>query len=568
MGLGLNAVHIVLLATFAALWTANGRAEVVINEMVYDEANAGGSDVVPDSREFVELYNNGNAPVNIGDWNLGSVNLASGAAVFQDTIPTGTMLAPGDFYVIGSANVPNVDLNLGTGAELWLDTNILIELRDNNGGLRDALAYEVNKNPQLANATPDQVAQLGGGWWGNQQSYNTSFTRISLGRFIDGRDTNRNGYDFGTIPLTPGTSNTLPLNSNFTIPNVDALAIGAPMPNSTGSFYQARTIDPTVAYQAGVDIDPLGANYDNPAININPNAIPASPQGGKALIAWDPSGGGNFVTGMERVDNYDLYAYLNTTPYGEAGNESTAYGIGTSGPFFNNSTDPLGKLTTAGTITSNDSTGVFWLFQKETQTNEPDHVKLILVDANDGGNSRPEAGDWTVITSIDLAGQTSAWHRLSIDIGPGGAVTAKHNDDVFNFMTSTDLVGTFWVGYRESLTGTPITGYPGKVRPPTFDMVAAAAPTDADFNNDGEVDGSDFLIWQQNLGLGSGATNAQGDADGNGAVNAADLALWKTNFGAAVAAAGAVPEPAALTAAVMALSAGAMGRPRARVQNA
>lgn len=553
MSFSLNAVRIFCLAT---LCVGAAQAQVVINEIVYDEANADSSDVDPDTREFVELYNTGAAAVDIGNWTVGSVNLVDGSPIFADTIPAGTMLAAGGYYVLGAPGVPNLNQDLGAG-ELWQDINTVIELKDSSSSLVDALAYEVNKDPQLTNATAAQIAQLGHGWWGNTQSYNTSYPRLSLGRFIDGRDTNNNGRDFGTIPMSPGASNTLPFNANYSLPNVDALSIGAPMPNSTASFYQARTIDPTVAYQPGVDINPIG-NYDNPAININPNAIPASPQGGKALIAWDPSGGGNFVTSMERVDNYDLYAYLSTTPYGETGNESTAYGIGTAGPLFNNSIDPLGKLTTPGTITSNDATGVFWLFQKETQTNEPDHVKLMLIDANDGGDSRPEAADWTVVTTIDLAGQASAWHRLSIDIGAGGAVTAKHNDQVFTFNTSQDLVGTFWVGYREALVGTPIEDYPGKVRPPTFDMVAVAPANNADFNNDNVVDGNDFLIWQRGLGLTGQTDKSTGDADGNGVVNGADLSIWKMKFGGppAVAAGGAVPEPAtyvlaaALTAAL------------------
>jgi hypothetical protein len=75
----------------------------------------------------------------------------------------------------------------------------------------------------------------------------------------------------------------------------------------------------------------------------------------------------------------------------------------------------------------------------------------------------------------------------------------------------------------------------------------AAPAEDADFDNDSDVDGNDFLIWQRGLGTASGATNASGDADGNGSVNGQDLAIWKTKFGTsgAVGAAGAVPEPSA-----------------------
>jgi hypothetical protein len=66
----------------------------------------------------------------------------------------------------------------------------------------------------------------------------------------------------------------------------------------------------------------------------------------------------------------------------------------------------------------------------------------------------------------------------------------------------------------------------------------------ADFDQDGDVDGADFLAWQR--GLGVGTTLAEGDADGNGAVNGIDLAAWRFQFGATPAAlpvGAAVPEP-------------------------
>jgi hypothetical protein len=84
---------------------------------------------------------------------------------------------------------------------------------------------------------------------------------------------------------------------------------------------------------------------------------------------------------------------------------------------------------------------------------------------------------------------------------------------------------------------------------------AAAKPSSADFDGDGDVDGGDFLNWQRGLGM-TAAQRVHGDADGNGTVDAADLAAWKSTFGAAPAAVAAVPEPASAVLVVLALSGG------------
>jgi hypothetical protein len=75
---------------------------------------------------------------------------------------------------------------------------------------------------------------------------------------------------------------------------------------------------------------------------------------------------------------------------------------------------------------------------------------------------------------------------------------------------------------------------------------------DADFDNDLDVDGRDYLIWQR--GYLTGTTNAQGNANQGGnpalgqdmVVNQIDLAAWQHKYGGPVpivAASTAIPEP-------------------------
>jgi hypothetical protein len=79
--------------------------------------------------------------------------------------------------------------------------------------------------------------------------------------------------------------------------------------------------------------------------------------------------------------------------------------------------------------------------------------------------------------------------------------------------------------------------------------VEGATEGNADYDDDGDVDGADFLIWQKTFGS---ETELAADGNQDGKVDAADLELWKTQFGASAAASGvgAVPEPVGNTIAL------------------
>ena len=75
----------------------------------------------------------------------------------------------------------------------------------------------------------------------------------------------------------------------------------------------------------------------------------------------------------------------------------------------------------------------------------------------------------------------------------------------------------------------------------------------ADFDNDGDFDGTDFLTWQRNFE--SGTSPSQGDADFDGEVDGDDLWIWKSQYGGvpatSVAATEPVPEPSTICLALL-----------------
>jgi hypothetical protein len=85
-------------------------------------------------------------------------------------------------------------------------------------------------------------------------------------------------------------------------------------------------------------------------------------------------------------------------------------------------------------------------------------------------------------------------------------------------------------------------------------------PDSANFDDDDDVDGIDFLTWQQNTG-GAG-TFAQGDANHDGNIDGDDLAIWETQYNTPPPLGGlaAVPEPSVVALVVWGLLAVARRR--------
>ncbi|QDU71703.1 lamin tail domain-containing protein [Mucisphaera calidilacus] len=423
---------------------ANADAQVYVNEVLYDldvNDNSGSSE--PDG-EFIELYNAGTADVDLSGWVLDTRDPFGAGPNYP--LPAGSIIPAGGYFVVGSANVPNVDYTplprpasgLASQDQGYMeDRNETVELYDAAGALIDAVAFETSKG--IATTDPVIGAQLGGGIYASQSLVPGVGVGQSMSRYLDGVDTDVNGYDFGQLPQTPGASNNLPQVVSHNVPDVDGLATGTTLTGDyTASYINPEVIDPTVVSA------------------MNPTAIPASPQGGNAIAMADF--GGTFATSNELVDGFDIYAYIDTNPTPLRGGanpsaESTMFGIGNSGIFFN-VPDPASRLSVGSGI--NGSTGLAWLISRS----EVD-VFLYLVDAKNGGQN----STWDILAEFDLTGVDADWARLSIDAENG---VAMYNDNVVNFDAQPELLGPFYAGHNEFIDGFAS-------RPATWDVVPEPA---------------------------------------------------------------------------------------------
>jgi hypothetical protein len=165
----------------------------------------------------------------------------------------------------------------------------------------------------------------------------------------------------------------------------------------------------------------------------------------------------------------------------------------------------------------------------------------------------PVSGNsWTIIEAgaditAELAAidaQVAAGGFPALTHFPGGAGTLNGTFLSTDFSMAPLTPGLSWdVSYANNKVTLSVTG---------------AAQFAADFNHDGKVNGADLTVWK-----GAYHTTAAGDADADGDSDGADFLVWQRQLGLggpAVAAAGAVPEPA--TGWLLAMGAATLARRR------
>ncbi|MEQ8209105.1 MAG: hypothetical protein RH917_04670 [Lacipirellulaceae bacterium] len=150
-------------------------------------------------------------------------------------------------------------------------------------------------------------------------------------------------------------------------------------------------------------------------------------------------------------------------------------------------------------------------------------LSIILTWNTPGGNNGSFPGDAPPLANLDLELLDSSGEVVLDHLGVFG-VSASTVENVEHLYLQDLAAGDYTL--RIAGDASSATDYGLAWRTETLaDMV------NADFDDDGFVDGADLLIFQRGFGKVVNATHADGDADGDGDVDADDLAAINAGFG-------------------------------------
>ena len=162
-------------------------AAIIINEIDYDQPGT-------DTAEFIELFNSGSSTVSLDNYFIELLN-GNNSSSYKSIDLAGFNISSNDYLVVcgDSSQVVNCDYSFTTTSG-WLqngapDAVALFE----NGNILDSISYEGPFSPYTEG---DYFTGIDNGT-----------LILSIGRVIDGIDTNNNMTDFQLGCITPGSAN-------------------------------------------------------------------------------------------------------------------------------------------------------------------------------------------------------------------------------------------------------------------------------------------------------------------------------------------------------------------------
>ena len=166
---------------------------------------------------------------------------------------------------------------------------------------------------------------------------------------------------------------------------------------------------------------------------------------------------------------------------------------------------------------------------------------------------------------LDVTGNAQVEGTLNVSFAVGAP--SSQAGDAFDILDFASLTGIFESVVLPALPAGLVWDNSQLLSDGILQIVAGLS---GDYNDDGQVDATDYILWRKSYGQAGAGLSADGNGDLH--VNDADYAVWKANFGASlsgnsasIATTGAIPEPS--SAALVALLLGTAIVTQARRRN-
>ena len=147
------------------------------------------------SNEFVEIVNAGTTAADVGGFKIAYRSAAGSSDITLATIPTGTSIPAGGFYLVGGSGYLGSHTPDQSFSASLASTGGGLAVRDSTGAILDSVGYGDATNAFVeahAASAPPATAAPGS----------------SSGRIPDGHDTNDNAADFSVSATpSPGAAN-------------------------------------------------------------------------------------------------------------------------------------------------------------------------------------------------------------------------------------------------------------------------------------------------------------------------------------------------------------------------
>ena len=199
------------------------------------------------------------------------------------------------------------------------------------------------------------------------------------------------------------------------------------------------------------------------------------------------------------------------------------------------------------------------------------HGAAPILYRNDGGNDN----DWLRIeTAGTLSNSDGIGTLITVDpdVNVAGDEMVREITAGSNYLSQSELVAHFGLGRDSEAIDLITVVWPSGIvqqlhnvaANQVLSLIESVTPVPvADFDNDGDVDGDDFLRWQIGFPMLSGAAPIDGDYDHDGDVDGNDFLGWQIEFGSGRGSATvSVPEPATIGLLLSLTAAGISARGR------